>query len=176
MAELMLDKFGKIDILVNNAGVMAGNKLTDTSLADWNRVINTDLTGVFLCTRSVLPSMISHKQGRIINISSTLGLIGGRQQAAYSAAKGGVIAFTRASARELAQYGIAVNCVAPGPTETDALVNASPEIREAFRKATLIGRYCSPEEVARTVVFLASSDGGAFFGQILCPNNGEFMG
>ena len=175
MIEATLHEFGKIDILVNNAGIMSSKKLIDTSLADWNRMITTDLTGVFLCTQFVLPTMMNRKKGRIINISSTLGLIGGRQQAAYSAAKGGVIAFTKAAARELAPYGIRVNCVAPGPTETDAMANATPEVRKAFRQATLTGYVVHPEEVAQAVVFLATLDSNAFFGQVLCPNNGEFM-
>ena len=101
MVGTMLKEFGRIDILVNNAGIVLRTKLMDTSLEDWNKVIATDLTGVFLCTKAVVPSMLERREGRIINIASQLGQIGSDERAAYCAAKGGVIAFTKAIAREL---------------------------------------------------------------------------
>ncbi len=174
MADAVLKEFGKIDILVNNAGITIRKKLVDTSLEDWNKVITTNLTGVFLCTKAVLPSMLSRREGRIINISSTLGLIGRSGEVAYSSAKGGIIAFTKSIARDLVQHGILVNCVAPGPTETDML-NLASEERKALESSVPLGRFSLPEEVASSVVFLASSDSDVYIGQTLCPNVGEFM-
>lgn len=174
MADAVLKEFGKIDILVNNAGITIRKKLVDTSLEDWNKVITTNLTGVFLCTKAVLPSMLSRREGRIINISSTLGLIGRSREVAYSSAKGGIIAFTKSIARDLVQHGILVNCVAPGPTETDML-NLASEERKALESSVPLGRFSLPEEVASSVVFLASSDSDVYIGQTLCPNVGEFM-
>lgn len=174
MADTVLKEFGKIDILVNNAGITIRKKLADTSLEDWNKVISTDLTGAFLCTKAVLPSMLSRREGRIINISSTLGLIGRSGEVAYSSAKGGIIAFTKSIARDLVQHGILVNCVAPGPTETDML-NLTPEDRKALQSSVPLRRFSLPEEIASSVVFLASSDSTVYVGQTLCPNVGEFM-
>ena len=175
MVDTMLEEFGHIDILVNNAGVACKKALSDTSLEEWSKVIGTDLTGVFLCTQSVLPSMLSRRWGRIINIASTLGFIGCAGNSAYSAAKGGVLAFTKSVAREFVQQGILVNCVAPGPTETDLFANWPPEIKKKHESEIPLGRLSSPEEVARTVVFLASPDSNVYVGQTLCPSGGEFM-
>ena len=175
MVVTILKEFDKIDILVNNAGIPSRRRMVDTSLDEWNRVITTDLTSVFLCTKAVLPSMIKRKEGRIINIASQLGQIGGVERAPYCAAKGGVIAFTKALARELAQDGILVNCVAPGPIETDMLANASKEWKEAKKSILPLDRFGLPGEVAPSVVFLASSDGNLFVGQTLGPNSGDVM-
>jgi len=174
MVDAMLKRFGKIDILVNNAGITSSNKLVDTSLEEWNRVIGVDLTGVFLCTKAVLPFMLSRREGRIINISSTNALLGRAGRSAYAAAKGGVIAFTKSIARELIQDGILVNCVAPGPTDT-AMISLTLEGREAIGSFVPLGRISLPEEIATTVVFLATSDSNVYVGQTLCPNGGEFM-
>ena len=175
MVGTMLEEFGKIDILVNNAGIPSRGKLIDTSLEEWNRVLATDLTSVFLCTKAVLPSMLKRREGRIINIASQLGQIGAAERVPYSAAKGGVIAFTKALARELVQDGILVNCVAPGPIETDMLASASLEWKEAMKSSLPLGRFGRPEEVASSVVFLASSDGDLYVGQTLGPNSGDVM-
>ena len=175
MAEAMLKEFGKIDILVNNAGIGIDKGLAGTSLEDWNRVIAVNLTGVFLCTKAVLPSMLSRKEGHIINISSTMGLYGGVNISAYSASKGGVIAFTKSIARELIRHGIHVNTVAPGPTETDMLAGLTTEARKGLGAVVPLGRPMVPEEIAQSVVFLASSSGDVYVGQTLCPNGGEFM-
>lgn len=174
MVDAMLAQFGKIDILVNNAGIDNKKTLADTSPEDWNRVIGVDLTGVFLCTRAVVPSMLRRKEGRIINISSTNALRGRVARVAYSAAKGGVIAFTKSVARELVGDGILVNCVAPGPTDTP-LLNLTEEGRKAIPGFVPLGRVSLPEEVAATVLFLATADSRVYVGQTLCPNGGEFM-
>ena len=175
MVDTMLQEFGKIDVLVNNAGIVLRAKLMDTSLEDWSRIIATDLTGVFLCTKAVLPSMLKRKEGRIINIASQLGQIGSTERAAYCAAKGGVIAFSKAIARELVPDGILVNCVGPGPIETDMVTSASEEWKREKKSSLPLGRFGLPEEVAPAVVFLASSDGDIFVGQTLGPNSGDVM-
>jgi 3-oxoacyl-[acyl-carrier protein] reductase len=175
MIEAMLVKFKRIDILVNNAGIILIKKLVDTSLEEWNKMLTTDMTGVFLCTKAVLPSMLRRKEGRIINIASDVGQIGSAGLVAYSAAKGGVIAFTKALAREVAPEGILVNCLTPGPIDTDFSAGFSPEAEKAKKTTLPLGRFGKPEEVAPAVVFLASADGALFVGQSLGPNSGEVM-
>lgn len=175
MVDAMLSEFGKIDVLVNNAGMLVQGKLVDTSLEDWNTMIAIDLSGVFLCTKAVLPSMLKRKEGRIINIASQLGQIGGPELVAYSAAKGGVIAFTKALAREVARDGILVNCVAPGPIETDMVADITEEWKRRKQSSLPLDRFGLPEEVAPSVVFLASSDSAIFVGQTLGPNSGDVM-
>jgi len=175
MVDAMLKEFGRIDILVNNAGIVSRGKLADTSLEDWNRTIATNLTGVFLCTKAVLPFMLKHGEGRIINVASQLGQIGAAQRVVYSATKGGVIAFTKALAREVSRDGILVNCVAPGAVETDMFASIPSEWKEIKRRSLPLGRFGLPEEVAPAVVFLASSDGAIFVGQTLGPNCGDVM-
>ena len=175
MVDTMLKEFGKIDILVNNAGIVSRGNIVDFSLEDWNRVLAVDLTGIFLCTKAVLPSMLKRREGRIINIASQLGQIGGAGRVAYCTAKGGVISFTKALARELAQDGILVNCVAPGPIETDMLASASEEWRRTKESSLPLGRFGWPKELAPSVVFLASSDGDIYVGQTLGPNCGDVM-
>ncbi len=175
MVDTMLKEFGKIDILVNNAGIFAGSKLVDTTLEDWNRMFAINMTGVFLCTKAVAPSMLKHKEGRIINLASQLAQLGAAELTAYSATKGGVISFTKALARELARDGILVNCIAPGITQTDMLADISPEWLKELGESAPLGRFGSPKEVASAVVFLASSDGDIYVGQTLCPNSGSVM-
>lgn len=175
MVDTMLKEFGKIDILVNNAGIFAGSKLVDTTLEDWNRMFAINMTGVFLCTKAVVPSMLKHKEGRIINLASQLAQLGAAELTAYSATKGGVISFTKALARELARDGILVNCIAPGTIQTDILADVSPEWLKELEESAPLGRLGNPKEVASAVVFLASSDGDIYVGQTLCPNSGSVM-
>ena len=175
MIKQILTKFGHIDLLVNNAGIAIQEKLADTSIEDWNLTIATDLTGTFLCTRAVLPFMLERKEGKIINIASTLGQIGEAGMVAYSAAKGGVIAFTKALAREVARDGVLVNCIAPGPIETEIVKGFSKHSVRNKKNSMPLGRFGLPKEVASVVVFLASNDGNNFIGQTLGPNSGETM-
>jgi len=175
MVDAMLTEFGRIDVLVNNAGMLVQGRLVDTSLEDWNTMVAVDLTGVFLCSKAVLPWMLKRKEGRIINVASQLGQIGAPELVAYSAAKGGVIAFTKALAREVAQDGILVNCVAPGPIETDMVADITEEWKKAKQSSLPLGRFGMPEEVAPSVVFLASTDSIIFVGQTLGPNSGDVM-
>jgi len=172
-----VDAVGPIDILVNNAGIASSCWLHEMSLEEWQRTIDTDLTSVFLVTRQILPSMIERGRGCIINISSVaaqnfrmkMGLVH------YAAAKGGVISFTRALAHETAGYGITVNSIAPGTVATEIAVYRGEEWRRRRNAEVPLGRAGSPEEIAMTVVFLASPAGAFYTGQVLCPNGGESM-
>lgn len=175
MVNTMLQEFGKIDILVNNAGVVSQSRLVDTTLEEWNRLFAINLTGVFLCTKAVLPSMLKRKEGRIINFASHLAQKGVAELVPYCAAKGGVISFTKALAREVVRDGILVNCVAPGPIKTEILADVSQEWLKELENALPLGRFGLPEEVASSVVFLASSDSDIFVGQTLGPNSGSIM-
>jgi len=175
MAETMFKEFGKVDILVNNAATWVSKPLAETSLEEFKKVIDTDLTAVFLCTKAVLPSMLSHGWGRIINISATFGLTGQGGDCAYCTAKGGVVAFTKVVAREVARQGVIMNCVAPGMTLTDVQKGLSPAALEAAANKFPLGRISRPEEIANAVLFLAAPGSEVFVGQTLCPNNGEYM-
>jgi len=175
MVDTVLKEFGKIDILVNNAGIVAQKKLVDTTFKEWNRMLATHLNGVFLCTKAVLPPMLQRREGRIINFASHLAQKGAAELVPYCAAKGGVISFTKALAREVVRDGILVNCVAPGPVKTEMLVDVSQEWLKELESSLPLGRFGLPEEVAAAVVFLASPDSSLFVGQTLCPNSGSVM-
>jgi 3-oxoacyl-[acyl-carrier protein] reductase len=168
--------FGKLDILVNNAGVMTEIPLLSLGLHDWQETIDTNLTGCFLCTRAASEHMIGRKTGSIINIASQLAYRGGVGLAHYSAAKAGILGFTRAAARELGPYGIRVNAVAPGPIESKLIAPyKTPEWLKAKFAASVLKRLGRPDEVAGSVVFLASDAASLYFGQTLSPNGGGVM-
>ena len=168
--------FGKLDILVNNAGVMTEIPMRSLGLDDWRETIETNLTGCFLCTRAASEHMIARKTGSIINIASQLAYRGGVGLTHYSAAKAGMLGFTRAAARELAEYGIRVNAVAPGPIETTLIAPyRTPEWLETKFAASVLKRLGRPDEVAGSVVFLASDAASLYFGQTLSPNGGGVM-
>lgn len=175
MATEVLERFGCADILVNNAGIFAESPFLAMGVADWDRVIGVNLRGTFLCTRSLLAPMIEQRWGRIINIASQLGQIGGTDVAHYAASKAGVIGLTKALARELARSGVLVNAIAPGPIETPLLDGES----EAWRRQKLaelpIGRFGRVDEVAPTALLLASEAGSYYVGQTLGPNGGDVM-
>ena len=166
---------GGLDILVNNAGVCSTAPVVELTLEEWRRVLDVDLTSVFLCTRAVLPTMIARGGGRVINVGSQLALNGADLMAHYCAAKAGVHGFTRAVAREVAPHNITVNVIAPGPTDTP-LLRADPEDWLERKRAELpLGRFASPEEIAPTAVLLAS-DGGSFYtGATLNVSGGDVM-
>ena len=166
--------YGRLDVLVNNAGVLDIAAAADTSWAQWDRMIAINLTATWACLRAALPGMITRQSGRIINISSELGLMGAANYGAYCASKGGVIALTKAAAKEAAPHGVLVNSVAPGPIDTDMLRN-SDEFTEAGRQALPLKRFGTPDEIARAVEFLAGPGGDYFVGQIISPNGGAVI-
>ena len=168
-----LDKFGRLDVLVNNAGITRDTLLMRMKPDDWQAVIDLNLTGVFFCTRAASKIMLKQKSGRIINIASVAGQMGNPGQANYSAAKAGVIGFTKTVAKELASRGITVNAVAPGFIETDM----TKEIKsEDIIKYIPLGRYGKPEEIAGMVRFLAADPAAAYItGQVFNVDGGMVM-
>lgn len=176
MVDAMLKEFGSIDILVCSAGILSQSLLKDMSVEMWDNMIASDLRSIFLSTRFVLPHMIERNTGRIILISSQLGIKGAPEMTHYCAAKGGVIAFTKALAREMQGYNITVNGIAPGPIETDMIAAVTPEWKKAKEAELPLGRFGKVEEVAPTAVLLASDpDGNIYTGQTLGPNSGDVM-
>jgi 3-oxoacyl-[acyl-carrier protein] reductase len=173
--ERILEAFGRIDVLVNNAGIVGESLVAEMPVADWDRIVDVNLRGTFICTRFVLPHMVEQGGGRIINMASQLGQIGGRTMAHYSASKAGVIGFTRALAREVARNNVLVNAIAPGPINTDMLASESEEWRRAKLADLPIGRFGEVDEVVPTAIFLASEDSSYYVGQVLGPNGGDVM-
>lgn len=170
----VMDKFKRIDIFVNNAGITRDTLLLRMKPEDWQAVIDLNLTGVFLCTRAVSKIMLKQRSGRIINIASVAGQMGNPGQANYSAAKAGVIGFTKTVAKELASRGITVNAVAPGFIATDMTSNLSNT--EDILKYIPLGRYGQPEEIAGMVRFLAADPAAAYItGQVFNVDGGMVM-
>lgn len=169
------ETFGRVDVLVNNAGITRDTLLMRMSEEDWDAVLDTNLKGAFLCTKAVCRMMLRQKSGRIVNIASVVGLVGNAGQANYAASKGGLIALTKTTAKELGSRGITVNAVAPGFIETDMTEALSAELREQTKKAVPLGRLGLSEEVAKAVAFLASDDAAYITGQTLCVDGGLFM-
>lgn len=168
-------QLGVIDVLVNNAGIGDSARVVDMSVEAWDRMIAINLRSVFLCTRQVLPGMISQRSGRVISTSSQLAHKGGIELAHYCAAKAGILGFTRSLAYEVAEYGITVNAICPGPIDTD-LSAALPEEWRARKRAELpLGRFGKVEEIAPTAVLLASEEGSYYTGASLNPNGGDVM-
>ncbi len=165
-------QLGPLQVLVCNAGVAQQKLFTDLTDEDWRQMMAVDLDGVFYACRAVLPSMIHQKYGRIICVSSMWGQTGGSCEVHYSAAKAGVIGLCRALAKEEGPSGITVNCVAPGVIDTDMMAGFSDEDRTLLAEETPVGRLGTPEEVARTLVFLASPRAGFITGQVIGLNGG----
>jgi 3-oxoacyl-[acyl-carrier protein] reductase len=168
-------ELGEVDILVNDAGTMGQHWFHELTAAEWDRVLGVNLRGVFLCTRAVIEGMLARGRGKIINVASQLGQIGGVEMVHYSASKAGVIGFTKALAREVSTRGVHVNAIAPGPILT-AMMEEETEEWAARKLAELpIGRFGEVGEVAPTAVFLASDESSYYVGQTLCPNGGDVM-
>ncbi|WP_320534083.1 SDR family NAD(P)-dependent oxidoreductase [Robbsia andropogonis] len=171
-----IEMYGSIDILVNNAGILTQARCTDLSTKMWDDMVRIDLRSVFLCSRRALPAMTAQRWGRIINIASQLGIKGGAELTHYSAAKAGVIGFTKSLAIEAAPDNVLVNAIAPGPIETPLVDGISASWKEMKSKELPLRRFGRPEEVAPTALLLASDPGGNLFvGQTLGPNSGDVM-
>ena len=171
-----IERFGKIDILINNAGITKDTLLMRMKRADWDSVIQTNLTGAFLCTQAVISSMLKQRWGRIVNITSVFGQMGQVGQANYAASKAGLIGFTMAMAREVASRNITVNAVAPGYIET-AMTEALPEeLKAKVNDMIPLGRAGTDMEVAHAVRFLASEEAAYITGHVLNVNGGMLMG
>jgi 3-oxoacyl-[acyl-carrier protein] reductase len=160
------------DIIVNNAGIAHYGLLSDVSEEEWDNVMDVNLKGAFLCSQAFMKAMISQKYGRIINVSSIWGISGASCEVVYSTAKGGLNAFTKALAKELAPSGVTVNAVAPGAVETEMMSGFQSEERDAIASEIPAGRFAMPYEVASLVYFLALPESGYITGQIISPNGG----
>ena len=175
----MIDKaikhFGRIDVLVNNAGVSVVKLLTDTELSEWEKLFSVNVTGTFLASKYAAKHMIANHSGKIINISSIWGISGASCESCYSASKGAVIAFSKALAKELGPSGITVNCVSPGFINTDMNSDLSLEEVNSFCEDTPLGRAGEAEEVAETVLFLASDSADFITGQVIGVDGGVII-
>lgn len=172
----VLQTHARIDVLVNSAGILHEAPLVEMSLDQWQQTIDVDLTGTFLTCRAVVPHMVAQGAGRVINIASQLGIKGGRGLTHYSAAKAGVIGLTKALALEVAEHGVLVNAIAPGPIHTPMVAGITEDWKKAKQAELPLGRFGVPAEVAPTAVLLASSPGGDLYvGQTLGPNSGDVM-
>lgn len=170
MVDAAQKHFGRIDIVVNNAAIEQGGTLLETEEREWDRVLAVNLKAQFLVAQAVVAPMMARHSGKIVNVSSELALIGRAAASAYVASKAGVIGLTKSLARELAPYGILVNCVAPGPVNTDLLspLERTPELL----KAIPLGRIGEPADIASAICFLVSPGAGWITGQVLSPNGG----
>jgi 3-oxoacyl-[acyl-carrier protein] reductase len=175
MIEAVLQRWGRLDVFVNNAGVTDDAPLLRLKPEQWQRVIETDLTSVFLCCRAAVPAMRVQRYGRIINIGSLAGLAGNVGQANYAAAKAALVGFSRALAREVAHDRITVNVVAPGYIETDLVESVAPALREWALKTIALGRFGTADEVAAAVAFVASPRASYMTGHVLTIDGGWVM-
>ncbi|MBO8176496.1 MAG: 3-oxoacyl-[acyl-carrier-protein] reductase [Bacillus sp. (in: Bacteria)] len=175
MVKETIERFGRLDILVNNAGITRDNLLMRMKEEDWDDVLNINLKGVFLCTKAVTRQMMKQRSGRIINISSIVGVSGNAGQANYVAAKAGVIGLTKTSAKELAPRGITVNAIAPGFITTDMTNQLSEEVSQEMLKQIPLGRFGEPSDIAKVAVFLASDAANYMTGQTLHVDGGMVM-
>jgi 3-oxoacyl-[acyl-carrier protein] reductase len=171
----VIQRFGRIDILVNNAGITKDARLMMMKNSDWQAVIQTNLTGAFNCTKAVSKKMLSQKSGRIINITSVVGLMGNIGQANYSASKAGLIGLTKTTAKELAERGITVNAIAPGYIQSDMTAVLADEVSKKMLQSIPMGIFGNPEDVADAVLFLASQKAKYITGQVLNVDGGMVM-
>jgi 2-hydroxycyclohexanecarboxyl-CoA dehydrogenase len=176
LADRVVQQFGRIDVLVNNAGWDKASSFTGSDPADWDRAIAVNLYGVLHTCKAVLPVMAAQGGGAVVNLGSDAGRVGSSGEAVYSAAKGGVIAFTKSLAREMARNQVRVNCVCPGPTDTVLFAEfAGPKLREALTRAIPFRRLGQPDDVANVVAFLASDEASYVTGQTVSVSGGLTM-
>lgn len=175
LVKAAVEAFGRIDILVNNAGITRDNLLMRMSEADFDAVIDANLKGTFLCMKAVSKLMLKQRYGRIVNLSSVVGLRGNAGQANYAASKAGVVGMTKSLAKELASRGVTVNAVAPGFIETDMTAALSESARAAAQESIPMNRLGAPEDVAKAVAFLASDAAAYITGQVLAVDGGMAM-
>ena len=178
LVDMTVSKYGRLDILINNAGIELAKKATETSEEEWDRLMNVNLKGAFLCSKAAIMAMRQRGSGVIVNVGSELGLVGAPDLAAYCASKGGVVQLTRAMAIDHAADGIRINCICPGPIETPLLeriiASAADPLKERQRsiEKTLLKRFGRPEEVANVILFLASEEASYMTGSIVVVDGG----
>ena len=170
----VLAEYGRIDILVNNAGITRDQLLMRMKREDWDRVLEVNLSGAFVCTQAVLRPMMKQRTGRIISISSVVGQMGNAGQSNYAASKAGLIGFSKSLAREVAARNITVNVVAPGLIDTDMTRALPPEVQAEWQSKVPLSRFGTPEDVAAAVCFLASDEASYITGQVLAVNGGMY--
>lgn len=175
MVQQVVAAFGRVDILVNNAGITRDALLMRMKESDWDDVMRTNLKGVYHCTKAVAKRMMKQRSGRIVNMSSVVGLTGNAGQANYAAAKAGVLGFTKATAKELAARGITVNAIAPGFIDTDMTAGLPEQVKESLLKGIPLGKLGSPEDIADAALFLVSDAAAYITGQTLHVDGGMVM-
>ncbi len=175
LIERVLEQWQQLDILVNNAGITRDRLLMRMTSDEWDEVLNVNLRGAYLCVKFALPHMVRQRHGRIINISSVVGLAGNAGQANYAASKAGLIGFTKAIAREIASRNITVNALAPGYITTEMVEKLPEEVKKQILARIPLGRFGEPEDVAETVTFLCSDEAGYITGQVITIDGGLTM-
>lgn len=176
LVERVIDDHGRLDLLVNNAGLLVEHPSTETSLQDWDQAVAVNLSAAFHLCRAAIPGMRERGFGRIVNISSVTAVMGSPSEAAYGAAKAGLLGLTRSLARETARAGITVNCVVPGVFETDMTASMPEHTRSAILRMIPVGRRGEPDELARAVAFLLDDHAGYITGSVLTIDGGLSMG
>lgn len=174
----VLERFGRVDVLVNNAGWDKAEPFVDSDPADWQKIIAINLLGTLNTTQAALPAMVERQAGSIVNLGSDAARVGSSGEAVYSAAKGGIVSFTKTIAREMARNQISVNCVCPGPTDTELFASIGgddPKLRQSLTKAIPFRRLAEPSDLANTVAFLASDEAGYLTGQTVSVSGGLTM-
>jgi 2-hydroxycyclohexanecarboxyl-CoA dehydrogenase len=178
MADRVRERFGRIDVLVNNAGWDKAGPFVDSDPSDWDTIIQINLYGILNTSKAILPIMVEQGAGAVVNLASDAGRVGSSGEAVYSAAKGGVISFTKTIAREMARHQIRANCVCPGPTDTALFASVTgdnPKLRDSLIKAIPLRRLAQPADLANVVAFLASDEAAYVTGQTVSVSGGLSM-